>query len=70
MTKTQKFHSWMVLILMTLLMWAVVSICIVEISLTKFILVVILLGFSDYFCSFVDTRILKIKEVKPKDKQG
>jgi hypothetical protein len=51
-------------------MWAIVSTYIVEISMLKFILVVILLGFSDYFCSFVDIKILKIKEVKPKDEQG
>lgn len=70
MTGKQKLHSWSVLISMTVLSWLVANIWIIEITLIEFFFIVVLLGFSDYFCIFVDKKILKITEVKPKDKQG
>ncbi len=70
MTGTQRLHSWSVFALMTYIIWVLTYNFLVEISFWKFILLVLILGFSDTFCIFVDQKILKIKDTKPKDKQG
>lgn len=70
MTGTQRIHSWLVFALMTYTIWVITFNFLVEISFWKFILLVLILAFSDTFCIFVDKKIIKIKDPKPKDKLG
>lgn len=71
MTKTsRRFHSFMISILLSILVWVIVNKYVVPIGLWDFIFIEIIIAISELFSTFVKEKAgLKTPETDPKSSQ-